>query len=162
MALVFICGVVVLVAVLFIWKAVPENRKSSLHPAGLLRWLVSGNWPVKLGALLVSIGAGVLLRYLMLTSTFPPPRDTRGELRPQIASATYASPRNGRLFDVTTQVRSQCEAGVAGCVVVCSNDLAGDPDFGQGKTCEIHYRCGEDPAQTLRIPEGRREWIRCE
>ena len=162
MALVFICGVVVLFAVLLIWKAAAESRKSSLHPAGLLRWWVSGNWPVKLGALLVSIGAGVLLRYLMLTLTFPPSRDTRGELRPQIASATYASPRNGRSFDVTTWVRSQCQAGVAGCVVVCNNDLVGDPDFGQGKTCEIHYRCGENPPQTLRIPERRREWIRCE
>jgi hypothetical protein len=63
-----------------------------------------------------------------------------------ILQATYASPRNGRSFDVTTRVRSQCQAGLAGCVVVCNNDLAGDPDFGQGKTCEIHYRCGEDPA----------------
>jgi Predicted membrane protein (DUF2339) len=99
---------------------------------------------------------------LQATYATPPSRDTRGELRPQIASATYASPRNGRSLDVTTEVRSQCQAGVAGCVVVCNNDLAGDPDFGQGKTCEIHYQCGENPAQTLRIPEGRREWVRCE
>src|SRR5262249_38512918 len=47
-------------------------RRSSLHPAGLLRWLMSGNWLAKLGALLVSIGAGALLRYLMLTLRFPP------------------------------------------------------------------------------------------
>src|SRR5271156_681287 len=118
MALVFICSGVVLFAVLFTWKAAPESRNSSLHPAGLLRWLVRGNWLVKLGALLVSIGAGVLLRYLMLTSTFPPSRDTHGELRPQIASATYASPRNGRSFDVTTRIGSQCQAGITGCVVV--------------------------------------------
>jgi hypothetical protein len=139
----------------------PESRKSSSHSAGLLRWLVSGNWPAKPGALLlVSIGAGMLLCYLMLTFTLS--RDTHGDLRPQIASATYTSPRNGLSFDFTTRIRSQCQAGVAGCVVVCNNDLAGDPDFGQGKTCQINYRCGKNPLQILRIAEGRREWIRCE
>jgi hypothetical protein len=91
-----------------------------------------------------------------------PARDTPGELMPQIASATYASPRNGRSFDVTTQLRVQCRAGLAGCVVVCTNDLAGDPDFGQGKTCEIQYRCGENPTQILLIPERRQERLRCE
>jgi uncharacterized membrane protein len=72
MSLVFICSVVALFAVLFVWEAAPETRKSSLHPAGLLRWFVSGNWLAKVGALLVSIGAGALLRYLMLTLQFPP------------------------------------------------------------------------------------------
>jgi len=71
-ALVFVCGVVLLFAVLFIWEAAPEARKSSLQPAGLLRWLVSGNWLAKLGAILLSIGTGALLRYLMLTLHFPP------------------------------------------------------------------------------------------
>ena len=158
----FICSVVVLFAVLLIWKAAPESGKPSFHPAGLLRWLVSGNWPAKLGALLVSMGVGVLLRYHMLTLTFPPSQDTGDEARPQIASATYASPRNGHSFDVTTQVRTQCQAGIAGCVVSCNNDLAGDPDSGQGKLCEIHYRCGDNSRPTLRIPEGRRQWLRCE
>jgi hypothetical protein len=51
MALAFVCSVVVLFAVLFIWEAAPETRKSSLHPAGLFRWLVGGNWPAKVGAL---------------------------------------------------------------------------------------------------------------
>ena len=104
----------------------PESRKSSSHSAGLPRWLVSGNWPAKLGALLlVSIGAGILLCYLMLTFTLS--RDTHGDLRPQIASATYTSPRNGLSFDFTTRIRSQCRAGVAGSVVVaavvCSIDI---------------------------------------
>jgi hypothetical protein len=91
-----------------------------------------------------------------------PSRGTPGELVPQIASATYASPRNGRSFDFTTQLRSQCQAGAAGCLVVCTNDLAGDPDFGYGKTCEIRSRCGENPAQTLLLEEGRRERLLCE
>jgi hypothetical protein len=102
------------------------------------------------------------LTALPATYAAAPSRDTPGELMPQIASATYASPRNGRSFDFTTQLRAQCQAGAAGCVVLCTNDLAGDPDFGYGKTCEIQYRCGENPAQTLLIPEGRRERFRCE
>jgi uncharacterized membrane protein len=84
MALVFICGVVVLFAVLFIWEVAPEISESSLHPAGLLRWLASGNWPAKVGALLVSIGTGALLRYLMLTLRFPP----AGKLMAGVAMAT--------------------------------------------------------------------------
>lgn len=91
-----------------------------------------------------------------------PSRDTHDEARPQIVRATYASPRNGRSFDVTTPVRFQCQEGVGGCLVVCNNDLAGDPDFGQGKNCEIHYRCADNRVQTLRISERRRELIRCE
>src|SRR5882762_3112982 len=84
MALAFVCSVVALFAVLFIWEAAPETRKSSLHPAGLLRWLVGGNWPAKVGALLVSIGTGALLRYLMLTLTYPP----AGKLMAGVAMAT--------------------------------------------------------------------------
>ena len=84
MALIFICGVVVLFAVLFTWEAAPETLRSSLHPAGLLRWLASGNWLAKVGALLVSIGTGALLRYLMLTLRFPP----TGKLMAGVAMAT--------------------------------------------------------------------------
>src|SRR5438445_13033423 len=87
MALVFICGVVVLFTVLFIWEAAPETRESSLHPAGLFRWLAGGNWPAKVGALLISIGTGALLRYLMLTLRFPP----AGKLMAGVAMATGLS-----------------------------------------------------------------------
>lgn len=44
------------------------NRK----PAGLLRWLTTGNWPAKVGAGLMIIGFGALLRYLMLHIDLPP------------------------------------------------------------------------------------------
>jgi uncharacterized membrane protein len=64
--------VVALFGVLLIWESAPGTQRVSLHPAGLLRWVISGNWLAKVGALIVSIGAGALLRYLMLTLTFPP------------------------------------------------------------------------------------------
>lgn len=142
---------------------VTKTKSSSMHPVGLLPWLVSGNWPARLGALLlIGIGAYALLRYLMPTWTYPPSRDIRGEPRPQITSATYASPRNGQSFDVTTRIRTQCQIGIAGCVVVCNNDLAGDPDVGQGKICVIQYRCGGNPPQTLRLAERHPRLVRCD
>ena len=72
MSIAFICSVVALFGVLLIWESAPGTERASLHPAGLLRWAISGNWLAKVGALIVSIGAGALLRYLMLTLTFPP------------------------------------------------------------------------------------------
>lgn len=72
MSVVFICSVVALFGVLLIWESAPGPERASLHPAGLFRWAISGNWLAKVGALIVSIGGGALLRYLMLTLTFPP------------------------------------------------------------------------------------------
>lgn len=41
-------------------------------PAGLLRWFITGNWPAKVGAGLMIIGFGALLRYLMLSINLQP------------------------------------------------------------------------------------------
>lgn len=41
------------------------------RPAGLLAWLAGGNWPAKLGAALIVIGVGALLRYSMLHVDIP-------------------------------------------------------------------------------------------
>lgn len=80
---------------------------------------------------------------------------------PLIQSAIYASQRNGRAFDVTTQLRSQCAAGSASCIVNCGNQLAGDPDFGQKKYCRIEYECTGGEPQVLRIPEGTSSTLSC-
>lgn len=71
MALAFICGVAVLFALVLVCEGQP-GTDAPLRPAGLLRWLISGNWTAKLGALLLTIGSGALLRYLMLNLTYPP------------------------------------------------------------------------------------------
>lgn len=73
MSIAFICSVVALFGLLLAWESAPGTERAALHPAGLIRWAISGNWLAKVGALIVSIGAGALLRYLMLTLTFPPP-----------------------------------------------------------------------------------------
>jgi len=82
MSIAFICSVVALFGVL-LWESAPGTERASLHPAGLLRWAISGNWLAKVGALIVSIGAGALLRYFMLALTFPP----AGKLMAGVASS---------------------------------------------------------------------------
>jgi ankyrin repeat protein len=81
--------------------------------------------------------------------------------RPDIQSAAYASPRNGRSIDVTNQVKSLCRDTPGSCAVSCGNQLAGDPDFGQRKYCRIAYVCGGGKAQELRIQEGERSTLSC-
>jgi uncharacterized membrane protein len=72
-AVAFICVVVMGFAMVLVWEAGPGVRHRTLRPAGLFRWLVAGNWTAKLGGLLVSMGTGALLRYLMLNFNCPPP-----------------------------------------------------------------------------------------
>ena len=79
---------------------------------------------------------------------------------PQIQSALYASPRNRRALDVTAQLRSTCQDTPGACTLICGNQLAGDPDFGQTKYCSIRYRCGE-AAHELQISEGQSTTLVC-
>jgi uncharacterized membrane protein len=67
----FICVVIMLFATVLFWEADSGSRGRALRPAGLLLWLIAGNWTAKLGGLLVSIGTGALLRYLMLNFNLP-------------------------------------------------------------------------------------------
>jgi hypothetical protein len=72
MALAFLCGIGALFVVVLAWEAGTEQgAATTLRPAGLVRWLVSGNWTAKLGGGLLAIGSGALLRYLMLEISFP-------------------------------------------------------------------------------------------
>ncbi len=71
MAWIFILSVALLFVLVLVWERQP-GADEALRPAGLLRWLLSGNWAAKLGALLLTIGSGALLRYLMLNLTYPP------------------------------------------------------------------------------------------
>ncbi|MES2296904.1 MAG: DUF2339 domain-containing protein [Pseudomonadota bacterium] len=43
-----------------------------IRPFGLFGWLASGNWPAKVGAGLLVIGIGALLRYVLLNVDVPP------------------------------------------------------------------------------------------
>jgi hypothetical protein len=80
---------------------------------------------------------------------------------PIIRFARYASPRNGRAFDVTYALQTACPHNSVGCRVACGNQLAGDPDFGQPKYCQISFQCGSRPAQEVRLDEGRTLTLAC-
>lgn len=70
-ALLFIGAIAALFALVLAWEAGRDGTALALRPAGLLSWFVAGNWPAKAGALLLTIGTGALLRYLMLNIDFP-------------------------------------------------------------------------------------------
>ena len=77
-----------------------------------------------------------------------------------ILSALYMSPRNGRSLDVTGQIRSQCD-GQVNCQVNCGNHLAGDPDFGSPKQCELEFKCDTRSTHVLRVRQGGRAILSC-
>jgi uncharacterized membrane protein len=41
------------------------------HPAGLWTWITGGNWPAKIGATLLIVGIGALLRYALINIDVP-------------------------------------------------------------------------------------------
>ena len=48
------------------------TQDRALQPAGLLRWMTSGNWPAKVGGALLIVGIGALLRYALVNLEVPP------------------------------------------------------------------------------------------
>ena len=61
-----------LFAILLSFETSRDNTQTRLSPAGLFTWLISGNWPAKVGAGLVIIGVGALLRYAFANIDVPP------------------------------------------------------------------------------------------
>lgn len=70
-ALGFAVLITCLFALMLAWES-PAGGARALHPVGLLRWLVSGNWPAKVGAGLLLLGIGALLRYALLNIDVAP------------------------------------------------------------------------------------------
>lgn len=70
--LVFLLGIATLFALVFFLENKAAQVPLVLRPAGLVSWLVGGNWPAKVGALLLIIGTGALLRYVMANVDVPP------------------------------------------------------------------------------------------
>jgi Domain of unknown function (DUF4124) len=93
--------------------------------------------------------------------TAGPAPSSRSGSGPDIQNATYVSPRNGRMFDLTSQLRSLCSSATGVCLVSCGNQLAGDPDFGQRKYCRISYRCSDGTSQELQAQEGESLNLSC-
>jgi hypothetical protein len=59
------------VAVVFTAIIVSEGQPHERRPTGLLTWIVSGNWPAKVGGGLMIVGVGALLRYAAINFAVP-------------------------------------------------------------------------------------------
>lgn len=71
-SLAFILGIACLFFALLAFETAVDSTQPRLRHAGLLTWPVSGNWPAKVGAGLVIIGVGALIRYFLLTVGISP------------------------------------------------------------------------------------------
>lgn len=71
-AFAFMLGVACLFFVLLTFETTIDSEQPRLRQSGLFTWLVSGNWPAKVGAGLLIVGIGALIRYFLLTVQLPP------------------------------------------------------------------------------------------
>lgn len=68
----FVIVVAALFAVLVAAESKADDTRPQLIQTGLLKWLVTGNWPAKVGAGLLLLGIGALLRYALVHVQVPP------------------------------------------------------------------------------------------
>jgi uncharacterized membrane protein len=59
------------VAVVFTAIIASESHPLERRPTGLFTWIVSGNWPAKIGGALMVVGVGALLRYAAINFAVP-------------------------------------------------------------------------------------------
>lgn len=71
-SLILISVVVGMFALLLTWETITDDKQVRIRPAGLLTWITSGNWPAKVGAGLLIVGIGALLRYALINIEMPP------------------------------------------------------------------------------------------
>lgn len=71
-ALAFVLGIACLFFVLLAFETNTDSTQLRLRRPDLVTWLVSGNWPAKVGAGLLIIGIGALIRYFLLNVQLPP------------------------------------------------------------------------------------------
>ena len=66
-------GAIAAIVVLILAVEVDARSQLRIHrPTGLFTWITSGNWPAKIGAALIIIGVGALLRFAALHLNVPP------------------------------------------------------------------------------------------
>jgi uncharacterized membrane protein len=71
-SVVFVLSLVVIAATTFAIESGGELAPDLRRPAGLLTWLTRGNWPAKIGAVLVIVGLAALMRYSLIHIDIPP------------------------------------------------------------------------------------------
>jgi uncharacterized membrane protein len=69
----------------------PLQQRLADRPAGLMTWITGGNWPAKIGAALMIVGTGALIRYALLNIEVPPNVKLAGGLLISLALGATAS-----------------------------------------------------------------------
>ncbi len=97
-ALIFSIAVILIFFSVLLTEPSPSSPATPPRPLGLLRWLGTGNWPAKLGAALLVLGCGALLRYALIHIELPPRAKLAGGfvLAAALAFAAFLTGRDGR------------------------------------------------------------------
>lgn len=72
MSMIFLIAVVALFVALFAVETAADDTQPGFRQTGLFRWIISDNWPAKVGAALLILGVGALLRYALIKVQWPP------------------------------------------------------------------------------------------
>lgn len=90
-AFAFILGITGLFFVMLTFETTIDSTQPRLRQSGLFTWLVSGNWPAKVGAGLLIIGIGALIRYFLLTVALPSEIKIGSGIAASIVRGTFVS-----------------------------------------------------------------------
>ncbi len=71
--LVFLLAIAAILGGVLAIEGVGTDSSGIRRPTGLLTWITSGNWPAKIGAGLLIVGVGALLRYAAINFDVPAP-----------------------------------------------------------------------------------------
>jgi uncharacterized membrane protein len=125
-SLLFALAVVALFALVFSIEISVDKKQPRLGQYGLFTWLVSGNWPAKVGAGLLIMGIGALLRYAMINIDVPPEAKlSSGILVAAILAAAAFALRNRPQRRAIHLALSGAAFGVAYLTAYAAYDLFG-------------------------------------
>jgi hypothetical protein len=125
-----------------------DRQGANVFISKLLVHAVDGNFLAEDGRLLIGDAPPVAMAAVTTAA-------------PEILRASYSSPRNHQSYDFTAKVRADCAATGARCPISCGNQLAGDPDPGQRKVCELSFRCDSGTPSLIQGDEGTRFVVGC-
>src|SRR5690349_14337773 len=96
MSMSFAIVIGLLFGLLFALESSRQPSEAGITPHSLLRWISTDNWPAKVGAILIMIGVGALLRYALLHVEAPDQLKLAGgiALAGLTGAASYACRQN--------------------------------------------------------------------
>ena len=67
----FVLAIISVFILIFVAESEPGTRRGQFFQSGLIHWLITGNWTAKVGAGLLILGIGALLRYVLKEVDIP-------------------------------------------------------------------------------------------